>query len=230
MTSHHKLIFFITLLPTLLLSIPNNIFIIKDKDGKVVKGKRITPTENAYYDEDTSLKEMDNILKKLDNLSKTKKVNNFMKEQNELISKLDSLEEKRDSLTNSALNYNKDNMLKNAKKHLGEDYVWGGTNPGGFDCSGYMQYVYKKEGVAIPRTANQQSKVGKEVSRFELKKGDLLFFLTDKSRNIPVTHVGMYLGDDKFIHAASKRKGIIITSFNKSRYSKLFVKATRIIK
>ncbi len=230
MTSQHKLIFFIALLPTLLLSIPNNIFIIKDKDGKVVKGKRITPTKNAYYDEDTSLKEMDNILKELDNLSKTKKVNNFMKEQSKLISKLDSLEEKRNSLTNSALNYNKDNILKNAKKHLGEEYVWGGTNPGGFDCSGYMQYVYKKEGVIIPRTANQQSKVGKEVSRFELKKGDLLFFLTDKSRNIPITHVGMYLGNDKFIHAASKRKGIIISSLNKSRYSKLFVKATRIIK
>jgi len=230
MTSHLKLIFLITLLPTLLLSIPNNVFIIKDKDGKVIKGKRITPTKNSFFNEENSLKEMNSILKELDKLSKTKKVNNFKKEQNKLISKLDSLEKRRESITNAALNYNKDNMLKNAKKHLGEDYVWGGTNPGGFDCSGYMQYIYKKEGISIPRTANQQSKVGKEVSRFELKKGDLLFFLTDKSRNIPITHVGMYLGNDKFIHAASKRKGIIISSFSKSRYSRLFVKATRIIK
>ena len=93
-----------------------------------------------------------------------------------------------------------------------------------------MQYLYRKEGVSIPRTANQQSKVGKEVSRFVLKKGDLLFFLTDKSRGIPITHVGMYIGEGKFIHAASKRKGIIITSLEESRYSKIFVKAKRIIK
>ncbi len=230
MIGHKTLIFFIVIVPTFLFSIPHNIFIIKDKDGKVIKGKHVTHAKNSYFDEDKSLKEMNNILKELDKLSKTKKTNNFINEQNRLISKLDSLEERRNSLAQSALDYNKENMLKNAKKHLGEDYVWGGTNPGGFDCSGYMQYIYKKEGVSIPRTANQQSKVGKEVSRFELKKGDLLFFLTDKSRNIPVTHVGMYLGDDKFIHAASKKKGIIISSFSKSRYSRLFVKATRIIK
>lgn len=218
------------MLPTFLLSTPTNVFIIKDKDGKVIKGKRVTHVKNSYLNEDKALKEMNNILNELNKLSRTKKANEFKKEQNKLISRLDNLEERRDSLTKSALGYNKENMLINAKKHLGEDYVWGGTNPGGFDCSGYMQYIYKKEGVAIPRTANQQSKVGKEISRFELKKGDLLFFLTDKSRNIPITHVGMYLGDDKFIHAASKRKGIIITSLNKSRYSRLFVKATRVIK
>jgi len=230
MFGHKKLILFIVLSPTFLLSVPNNVFIIKDKDGKVIKGKRVTHVENSYFDEDKSLKEMNNILNELNKLSKEKKSNEFIKKQNKLISRLDNLEKKRNSLTESALNYNKENMLKNAKKHLGEDYVWGGTNPGGFDCSGYMQYIYKKEGVSIPRTAYQQSKVGKEVSRFELKKGDLLFFLTDKSRNIPVTHVGMYLGNDKFIHAASKKKGIIISSFSKSRYSRLFVKATRIIK
>lgn len=228
--NNKKLILFIVMLPTFLLSTPTNVFIIKDKDGKVIKGKRVTHVKNSYLNEDKALKEMNNILNELNKLSRTKKANEFKKEQNKLISRLDNLEERRDSLTKSALGYNKENMLINAKKHLGEDYVWGGTNPGGFDCSGYMQYIYKKEGVAIPRTANQQSKVGKEISRFELKKGDLLFFLTDKSRNIPITHVGMYLGDDKFIHAASKRKGIIITSLNKSRYSRLFVKATRIIK
>jgi cell wall-associated NlpC family hydrolase len=230
MINHKKLIFFIVMLPNILFSIPNNTFIIKDKDGKVIKGKHVTHNKNSYFNEDKSLKEINNILKELNKLSKTKKKKNFIDEQNKLIHKLDTLEERRNSIAQSALNYNKENILKNAKKHLGEDYVWGGTNPGGFDCSGYTQYIYKKEGVAIPRTAYQQSKVGKEVSRFELKKGDLLFFLTDKSRNIPITHVGMYIGDDKFIHAASKRKGIIISSFSKSRYSKLFVKATRIIK
>ena len=201
------------------LATSKNMFIIKNKEGKVIKGKKIN--HNPYYDK--FLEEQKAILKALDR-------NKFLAEQNKILGQLDSLADKRSNLAQSAIDYNKENILINAKKHLGEDYVWGGTTPGGFDCSGYIQYIYKKEGISIPRTANQQSKVGKEVSRFNLKKGDLLFFLTDKSRNIPITHVGMYIGNDKFIHAASKKKGIIITSFNKSRYSKLFVKATRIIK
>ena len=229
MNYYKQLTFFIVMLPTFLLSSQNNIFIIKDKEGNVIQGKRVTHVKNSYFDEDESLKEMSKILNKLNKLSEKKQSNKFKKEQNELISNLNSLQERRDNLAQSALGYNKENILKNAKKHLGEDYVWGGTNPGAFDCSGYTQYIYKKEGVSIPRTAYQQSKVGKEVSRSELKKGDLLFFLTDKSRHIPVTHVGMYLGNDKFIHAASKRKGIIISPFSTSRYSRLFVKATRII-
>lgn len=220
-----KLLLLITMVQTILFATPMNVFIIKDQNGKVIKGKRVFKTKNSYLST-KSLQEINKLTTQLDKI-KTKR---FSKKQDTIISKLNSLEARRDKLAQSAQDYNKENMLKNAKRHLGESYVWGGTTPGGFDCSGYMQYIYKKEGIIIPRTANQQSKVGKEVSRFELKKGDLLFFLTDRSRNIPITHVGMYLGDDKFIHAASKRKGIIITSLNKSKYSRLFVKATRIIK
>ncbi len=199
--SHKKFIFFIIISTTFLLSSQNNIFIIKDKNGKVIKDKKINHVKNVYFDD-------------------------LIKEQKELLKQIDKLHKKR---LESGF-YDKSKMLKNAKNHLGERYVWGGTKPNAFDCSGYMQYLYRKEGVELPRTAYAQSKVGKKVSRFELKKGDLLFFLTDKSRGIPVTHVGMYLGNDKFIHAASKKKGIIISSFSKSRYSKLFVTARRIIK
>lgn len=197
----------------------SNMFIIKDKTGKVLKGKRLT--HNTNYDK--FLAEQEALLKEL-------KRNKFLSEQNNILGELDNLESKRSNLAQAAVDYNKENILLNAKKYLGGKYVWGGTHPEGFDCSGYTQYIYKKEGVDIPRTAYAQSKVGKEVSRFNLKKGDLLFFLTDKKRGIPVTHVGMYIGDGKFIHAASKRKGIIITSLEESRYSRLFVKATRIIK
>jgi cell wall-associated NlpC family hydrolase len=123
-----------------------------------------------------------------------------------------------------------DNIIDDAKKYLGGKYVWGGTGPKGFDCSGYIKYLYKQKGIELPRTAYQQSKVGKLVKRDELKKGDLLFFLTDKKRHIPITHVGMYIGNDKFIHAASKKKGIIISSLTKSKYNRYFVKAKRIIK
>ncbi|CAA6824073.1 MAG: NLP/P60 family protein [uncultured Sulfurovum sp.] len=214
-----NLILYFMLLTSFTLANANNIFIIKNKDGKILKGKKITHNENY----DKLLAEQEAILKELER-------NKLLAEQNKILGQLSDLSNKRNHLAQSAVDYNKENILKNAKTHLGGKYVWGGTHPKGFDCSGYTQYIYKKEGVKIPRTAYQQSKVGKEVSRFRLKKGDLLFFLTDKSRNIPVTHVGIYIGDGKFIHAASKRKGIIITSLNDSKYSLLFVKATRIIK
>ncbi|MCK4441775.1 MAG: C40 family peptidase, partial [Sulfurovaceae bacterium] len=114
--------------------------------------------------------------------------------------------------------------------YLGGKYVWGGTKPKGFDCSGYVKYLYAQQGIKIPRTAYAQSKVGRDVSKRKLKKGDLLFFLTDKKRHIPITHVGMYIGNDKFIHAASRKKGIIISSLSKSKYHRYFVKAKRIMK
>ena len=148
----------------------------------------------------------------------------LIEEQERLLTQLREIKSKKNGI------YNKNKILNNAKKYLGGKYVWGGTQPKGFDCSGYVQYLYKKEGIALPRTAYAQSKVGLYVTRGELKRGDLLFFLTDKKRNIPITHVGMYIGDDKFIHAASKKKGIIISSLSKSKYNKIFVKAKRIIK
>lgn len=115
---------------------------------------------------------------------------------------------------------------KLSKKYLGGRYSWGGTNPNGFDCSGYTQFIYKKKGINLPRTALAQSKVGETVSIKNLQKGDLLFFLTDKKRGIPVTHVGVYLENGKFIHAASKKRGIIISSL--ADYRSRFVKAKRV--
>lgn len=196
----------IFLLIILFLNIPlfatsQNIFIIKNSDGTVVKGKKVTHKKNKYF-------------------------NDLIKEQQELLTKLKKIKAKR----SGHLSHNKTQILNNAKEHLGGKYVWGGTQPKGFDCSGYVQYLYKKEGVALPRTALAQSKVGLSINRNELKKGDLLFFLTDKRRNIPITHVGMYIGNDKFIHAASKKKGIIISSLSKSKYNRIYVKAKRIIK
>ncbi|MEA3434472.1 MAG: C40 family peptidase [Campylobacterota bacterium] len=119
-------------------------------------------------------------------------------------------------------------LLADAKYFKGGKYVWGGTTPQGFDCSGYVQYLYKKHNVNLPRTAWAQSKKGKSVNINELQKGDLLFFLTDKKRGIPVTHVGIYLGNGKFIHAASKKKGIIISPVHHGYYAKKFVSAKRV--
>jgi len=148
--------------------------------------------------------------------------NDLKKKQKKLLSRVKRVKSKR--------KYNKNRIVQNAKQYLGGKYVWGGTQPKGFDCSGYIKYLYAQQGIQLPRTAYAQSKVGKYVSKYHLKKGDLLFFLTDKKRHIPITHVGMYIGNDKFIHAASRKKGIIISSFSKSKYHRYFVKAKRIIK
>lgn len=198
-----KKILFITfyLYTNLLFATSTNMFIIKNKDGEIVKGKKITHNKNNFF-------------------------RDLVAEQEALLSQLKEIKRKKAN----PYNYNKDSIVQNAKTHLGEKYVWGGTKPNAFDCSGYMKYLYEKEGIEIPRTAYQQSKVGQYVERDELEKGDLLFFLTDKKRNIPITHVGLYLGNDKFIHAASKKKGIIISSLSKSKYNKIYVKAKRIIK
>ena len=120
-------------------------------------------------------------------------------------------------------------LLEDAKFFKGGKYVWGGTSPKGFDCSGYVQYLYRKHNVNLPRTAWAQSKKGKPVDIQNLQKGDLLFFLTDKKRGIPVTHVGIYLGNGKFIHAASRKKGIIISPINHGYYAKKFVSARRVL-
>lgn len=113
-----------------------------------------------------------------------------------------------------------------AKSYLGGNYIWGGNNPEGFDCSGYSKYVYQKIGVNLPRTALEQSRVGRLVDASEIERGDLLFFLTDSSRNMPITHVGIYLGNNRFIHASGTKEGIITSSLD-GKYGRLFVKAMR---
>ncbi len=191
-----KIILLAIIFNSILFASHKNIFIIKNQDGTIVKGKRLKHTQNSFFDD-------------------------LIYEQKKLLAELQKLKSKS--------GYNKEKIVKNAKNYLGGRYVWGGTKPNGFDCSGYVKYLYELQGIELPRTAYEQSKVGMFVPRNKLKKGDLLFFLTDKSRHIPITHVGMYIGNDKFIHAASRKKGIIISSLSKSKYNKYFVKAKRII-
>lgn len=120
-------------------------------------------------------------------------------------------------------------ITQNAKQFKGGRYVWGGTRPNGFDCSGYVQYIYGKHGINLPRTALGQSKAGKPIDKSSLRAGDLLFFLTDKNRGIPVTHVGIYLGNGEFIHAAGKDRGIIVSPLNSGSYANCFVEAKRVL-
>lgn len=119
-------------------------------------------------------------------------------------------------------------VVELAKTKLGNRYVWGATGTKGtFDCSGFTKYCYKKNGIDIPRTSIMQSKYGKFVKRSELQKGDLIFFDTSRGRKGYVNHVGIYVGDNKFIHASSAKKKVVITSLDKTFYSQRYMGARR---
>ena len=109
--------------------------------------------------------------------------------------------------------------------YIGVPYVFGGTSPYGFDCSGYVQYVFAKAGISIPRTADVQYDFGTPISTTELVSGDLVFFST---YTYGASHVGIYLGDNNFIHASSSR-GVTIDSLGSSYWSSHYIGARRIL-
>ena len=97
-----------------------------------------------------------------------------------------------------------------AKSYLGVPYVWGGTSPSGFDCSGLVQYVYGRLGIGISRTTYTQINDGRSVSKSELRNGDLVFFAN--SNGVP--HVGIYIGSGQFIHAPQTGDVVKISNLN----------------
>ncbi|NLC68904.1 MAG: SH3 domain-containing protein [Clostridiaceae bacterium] len=118
-------------------------------------------------------------------------------------------------------------IVNYAKRFLGVRYVWGGTSPNGFDCSGLVQYVYKQFGITLNRVAADQAKQGTTVSRTQLRPGDLLFFNTSSGSSID--HVGIYIGNNQFIHASNGRKKVIIDPLNTGYYSNRLIIAKRIV-
>jgi len=120
----------------------------------------------------------------------------------------------------------KDEFMEDIVDWLGTPYRFGGTTKRGVDCSSFMQHLYKNSlNVEMPRTANMQFSVGQEIERDDLQFGDLVFFKT--RRYAPITHVGVYLGDDLFAHASS-RNGVTIASLNSSYYSRTYRGAKRL--
>lgn len=115
-------------------------------------------------------------------------------------------------------------IVATSKKYIGVPYLWGGTSTDGFDCSGYVQYVFNENGITLPRTSREQYTAGYSVSRSDLKSGDLVFFNTSGNG---VSHVGIYLGNGQFIHASSSR-GVVIASLDGSYWSSRYLGAQRV--
>lgn len=117
-------------------------------------------------------------------------------------------------------------IVSNAKKYLGVPYVWGGSTPGGFDCSGFTQYVLNLSGISIPRTTTEQYTVGTYVAKSNLQPGDLVFL--QNTYRAGISHVGIYIGDGKMIHASSS-KGVVTSDLSSSYYVQHYYGARRIV-
>jgi cell wall-associated NlpC family hydrolase len=119
-------------------------------------------------------------------------------------------------------------LVKAAKKYLGIRYRYGGSSPSrGFDCSGFVYYLLSRHGIRAPHSAAELFRMGKPVSRSELRPGDLVFF-KNTARRRGITHVGIYIGNDKFIHSSSGRGRVIVTSLNDPYYAARFAGARRL--
>jgi len=119
------------------------------------------------------------------------------------------------------------NIVDYAKKFLGVKYVWGGSTPKGFDCSGFVKYVYSNFGVTLNRVSADQAKQGTTVKKENLQPGDLVFFNTSGGGS-RINHVGMYIGEGKFIQSSSASSGVVISDITKGFYSNTFVTAKRV--
>lgn len=108
---------------------------------------------------------------------------------------------------------------------VGCPYVYGGTTTSGFDCSGFTQYCARNNGITINRTATAQLKNGEYVERSNLQPGDLVFF----GYGSTASHVGIYIGDGKFVHAQNSSTGVVITSLSQTYYDSRYLTARRIV-
>ena len=121
-------------------------------------------------------------------------------------------------------NFIRNEIVRSARQYIGVPYQWGGESPDtGFDCSGLTMAVYKLNGLDLPRSSRQQWKAGKPVKRSHLEKGDLVFFATTGGKR--VSHVGIYTGNGKFLHAPRRGRKITISSLSDRYYKTRYLGA-----
>lgn len=149
---------------------------------------------------------------------------NNVKDENNAFVETEKIEESEDDTPQvvQSEEVNHSNLIDVAKSHIGIQYVWGGTSTSGFDCSGYIQYVYKQNNIVIPRTVSEIWNFASPVDNPSV--GDLVFFETYKSGP---SHLGIYLGNSTFIHAGSSN-GVEISSLDSSYWEQRYLGSKRI--
>lgn len=125
-------------------------------------------------------------------------------------------------------NTNADEIIKTAQKYLGVPHCMGGTTMKCMDCSGLLLTVFAKYGIQLPHNSEEQARYGKIIDRMdELVKGDLVFFIETYKTNSLITHSGIYVGNNQFIHTSTSN-GVTITSLQNSWWKEKFIFGTRI--
>ena len=123
-----------------------------------------------------------------------------------------------------------DEIIKTARQYIGTPHCMGGTSKKCIDCSGLLLVVFAKYGIHLPHNSQEQARFGKKISRKDdLRKGDLVFFKNSYKTNNYITHAGIYVGDNKMIHA-SANDGVTITSLDDKYWHPKFVFGTRVFK
>lgn len=122
---------------------------------------------------------------------------------------------------------NRYSVVQTAYKYLGRPYVFGATGPTYFDCSGFTRYVYRQHGIYLPRTAAAQSTVGRYVYKSQLTYGDLVFF--KNTYKYGISHVGIYVGNGKIIHAFPNR-GVTVDRLSNSYLTAKYAGAKRVLR
>ncbi len=133
------------------------------------------------------------------------------------------------NMTNTTYNGGSDaaSIVANAHNYIGYPYSYGSSGPKSFDCSGFTSYLFKQQGYSLPRTSRDQGAFGQPVEKAELVAGDLVFFSSRSDRVI--NHVGLYIGNDEFIHASTSLRGVVKDSLNSNYYTKHYVTARRVL-
>ena len=116
-----------------------------------------------------------------------------------------------------------DDAARIALGQVGTPYRYGGASPGGFDCSGLVHYSYSRAGKPVPRTTSQLWNASMTVERKDMRAGEILFFNIDGK----MSHVGMYVGDSRFVHAPSSGKTVSVESLKNDYYRHAFIRAGR---
>jgi cell wall-associated NlpC family hydrolase len=112
-----------------------------------------------------------------------------------------------------------------AQQYVGSPYRWGGASPAGFDCSGFVMWVYSQFGVALPHNESGQLNSGPRIGPEDLQPGDVLVFANTYRAGL--SHTGIYVGDGRFVHAADERHGVIVSNLWDSYWAPRLVGASR---